>query len=378
MAEPEPSLHQSSSMQSSYMSPQEEALQSLCKKLLKSRFFRGDYEERRYVDAVSGYRDIIGLHRGEKDLERLLLDIKSKLQIFYHHSPHVWIGITHGEYMGNIPTKFTLDTHIWVQLQEVAFGQYWFNIKSLRFRKNEVILRINVVRSVEPESQIDRRQISTPTLVSDSANGARDAPTTTYSKEAFKNIQPTENMSKRPEMVQPDVLQIGYDDFVNVVRDWGTTIKHSVYDFVSNDINKDNIKDFLQFLGLVVISLLTGSVVAIKYLGNFALRFMFEFTRFTQVMTPIIIKLIEAINKIVGGFYILLAMIWKDAFMKRRLTPDNQLTDSNEQPLRNFKAIEYNRPIYQSNLEYIRQNSQQPSLMRSSRGPFTEFERKFQ
>lgn len=378
MAEQE-SLLQESSKTPTYMSPQEEALQSLCKKLLKSRFFRGYYEERRFVDAVGGYRDIIGLHRGERDLERLLLDIKCKLQIFYQHTQQVWIGVTHGAFMGITPKKNTLDTHIWIQLQEVAFGQYWFSIKSIRFRKNEVILKLNVVRNVETETRIERTQLSTPALmyVSDASKSALIA---NDSVKLLKNApQLGEDMVSNPIMIQPEVLQIGYEDFVNVVRDWGTTIKHAVYDFMSNDVNKDNIKDFLQFLGLVVISLLTGSVVAIKYLGTFALRFMFEFTRFTQVMTPIILKVIEAINKIVAGFYTLLAMIWKDAFMKRKMIPTQQLQDYNDRPARELKAIEYNRPHYNSNIEYnMRHNPLQTPMIRSGMGNFPEFERKFQ
>ncbi|XP_039971159.1 uncharacterized protein LOC120782763 [Bactrocera tryoni] len=375
MTEQEALLQQSSSMTSTYMTPQEEALQALCKKLLKSRFFRGYYEERRFVDSVAGYRDIVDLHRGERDLELLLLDIRSKLQIFYQHSPQVWIGITHGAFMGVTPKKNTLDTHIWVQLQEVAFGHYWFSIKSIRFRRNEVILKLNVVRNVEADSLIERTKISTSTLMY--AKDALKLPFTTDNSVNALNNAPklSEDMLSGPIVIQPEVLQIGYEDFVNIVRNWGTTIKHSVYDFMSNDINKDNIKDFLQFLGLVVISLLTGSVVAIKYLGTFALRFMFEFTRFTHVMTPIILKVIEAINKIIGGFYILLAMIWKDAFMKKRMTATQQLQDFNAQPPRELKAIEYNRQQYKSNFEY---NIRQPPVMRSSMGPFTEFERKFQ
>lgn len=379
MTEQEALLQQSSSMASTYITPQEEALQSLCKKLLKSRFFRGYYEERRFVDAVGGYRDIIGLHRGERDLERLLLDIRCKLLIFYQHSPQIWIGVTHGAFMEITSKKNTLNTHIWVQLKEVAFGQYWFSIKSMRFRKNEVILKINVVRNVEIESRIERTQILTSALMCVS-DAPKSALITKDSVNALKNSpQLSEDMVSGPIIIQPEVLQIGYDDFVNVVRDWGTTVKHSVYDFMSNDINKDNIKGFLQFLGLVVISLLTGSVVAIKYLGTFALRFMFEFTRFTQVMTPIILKVIEAINKIVGGFYILLAMIWKDAFMKRKMTTTQQLQQFNEQPRRELKAIEYNRAQYKSNIQYnIRHNPLQPPMTRSGIGSFTEFERNFQ
>ncbi|XP_053949448.1 uncharacterized protein LOC128857728 [Anastrepha ludens] len=374
-------LEQSSIATSVGLSPQEEALQSLCKQLLKSTFFRGYYEERRFVDAVSDYRDIVGLHCSERDVERLLLDIKCKLQLFYQNSPKVWIGITHGACMGIIPKKYTLNTNIWLQLQEVAFGQYWFSVKSVRFRKNEVLLKLKVVRAVEPETRFERISSShfhTPTLSHASNTSALAV------KDSAKTLQSTpqhEELASRSNVENPEVMQIDYEDFVNVLRGWGATIKHTVYDFISNDINKDNIKDFLQFLGLVVVSLLTGSVVAIKYLGNFALRFMFEFTRFTQVMTPIILKLIDVINKIVGGFYILVAMIWKDAFMKKKMPKEGVLHDYKEYPPSNLKAIEYNRPLYKSieyNIRHSPLHSPQPPFMGTSRGPFTEFERKFQ
>ncbi|XP_017466859.1 PREDICTED: uncharacterized protein LOC108359488 [Rhagoletis zephyria] len=359
------------------ISPQEEAMQSLCKQLLKSKIFRGYYEERRFVDAVSDYRDIIGLHRSEREFERLLLDIKCKLQLFYQHSPHVWIGITHGDCMGVMPKKYTLDTHIWLQLQEAAFAQYWFLVKSVRFRKNEVLLKLKIVRAVEAEpltEKVPSFQPSTPALKPDSGNSKPEVLIEDAEKKSNNPSQPDEGMPNTSDKGSKEGNQIGYEDFVEVVRDWGTSIKQSVYDFISNDINKDNIKGFLQFLGLVVVSLLTGSFEAIKYLGTFALHFMFEFTRFTHIMTPIILKLIEMATKIVGGFYVLLAMIWKDVFMKRNMAQQRPLLDYSE----HIRAIEYNRPLYKS-IEYnIRQSPPQPSMLRTDDGQFTEFERKLQ
>ncbi|XP_067620000.1 uncharacterized protein [Eurosta solidaginis] len=385
-SELETTILQNTSVSSNVMSPEEEALQSLCKQLLKSKVFRGFYEERRYVDVVSDYRDVIGLHRCEREFESFLIDIHRQINLFYKNNPFVWIGITHGPYLGAIQNKYTSGTHIWLQLEDVAFGQYWFNVKSVRFRKNEVILKVKVVRAVEDESPMIEK-LATPSRSKPPAwmhNSHEQKSSTLLANNATKPINfPSqlyrEQMNASADSTEPKTMQIGYEDFVNVMRDWGATMKHSMYNFMSNDINKDNIKNILKFLGLVVVTLLAGSVEAVKYLGAFTLRFMQEFTRFTHVMTPIILKVLEMINKIIGGFFLLLAIIWQDIFGRRKMPQQySRIPATNERTTTDLRAIEYNQPLYHSIQYSIRQDVKPAAYRPNSMGPFTEFERKLQ
>lgn len=318
--------------------PHEIALQSLCKQLLKSRLFRGFYVERRYVDEVKGYRDIISLQKSEKSLDKMLRDIRDKLQLFYsHQNPHMWIGISSGQLTGINNPPLAFNTYLWVEMNDLAFGQYWFSIKSIRFRDNEIILKLKEVQNVE-EDESSPKWSKVPTInekqeICDKTN---------------ESLETTSNSSTQTPASLKD-NQINFDDFVILLQQWWATIKQTIYDFMAQDISKANIKAFLRFMGLLIVSILSGALVGVKFLGIFTLRFMFELSRLTHVLTPIIFKIIELFNKMIGGFYILLAMIWKDAVVNRN------------QPKHN--ALEYNRPLYKS-IEYdVRQRKQASTSM---------------
>ncbi|XP_005186613.1 uncharacterized protein LOC101888022 [Musca domestica] len=308
--------------------PHELALQSLCKQILKSRLFRGFYEERRYVDNVQGYRDIVSLHKSEKELNKLLKDIRDKLQMFYaQQNPDMWVGVTCGPLVGSKPTPGAMDTFIWAEIEDLAFGQYWFSIKSLRFRANEVVVKLKVVRSVDSE-EMSEKYIKTSTVSTETAQADSTTTGTNTASAAVDGVAEKE---------------VNLQDFANLFQQWYASFKQTIYDFMANDISKENLKGVIRFLGLVIVSLCSGALMAVKFLGIFAIRFMFEFSRLTHVLTPIILKIIEVFNKIVGGFYLLLAMIWKDAVVNRN------------QPKSAMPALEYNRPMYKSIQYDVRQ-----------------------
>lgn len=311
--------------------PHEIALQSLCKQLLKSRLFRGFFVERRYVDNVKGYRDIVTLQKSERSLEKMLKDIRDKLQLFYsQQNPQMWIGITSGPLPGMTkPQPDALETHLWVEIKDLAFGQYWFSIKSIRFRDNEIILKLKDVQPVEEEE---------PSKWVPTINSKKEI----CDKPNNDSLETTEISSVSSPATES---QVQLEDFKLLLQQWWATIKQTVYDFMAQDISKENIKGFLRFLGLLIFSILSGAIVGIKFLGYFTIRFMNELSRFTHVSTPIILKIIELFNKVIGGFFILLAMIWKDLIGKR-----------NPQPAHN--ALEYNRPMYKSIQYDVRQRRQ--------------------
>uniref|UniRef100_A0A1A9VPE5 Uncharacterized protein n=1 Tax=Glossina austeni TaxID=7395 RepID=A0A1A9VPE5_GLOAU len=312
------------------ISPQEMALHSLCKHLLKSRLFRGFYEQRRYVEQVQTYRDIVSLQRTEKDLEKLLRDVSQKLQMFYlSQNQRMWIGVTNSAAIGasQYPGQ-TLDIYIWVELDELAFGQYWFIIKTVKFRENEVTLKLKTVRPVEFEVA------EKPTL--STRNLSQSLPLTDKSTVTAESQDPLQ-VSKPVE----------WKDFQLLFRQWGFAIRGSIYEFMVQDITKKNIKNLLRFLILLSVSLLSALLMTLKFIGIFIIRFMFELSRFTHVLTPTVLKIIDVFNKIIGGFFILLAMIWKDAVVNR----------GRPQPPNEFRYLQYNRPMYKS-VTYIRERQQ--------------------
>ncbi|KAH8383097.1 hypothetical protein KR009_006765 [Drosophila setifemur] len=303
------------------MPPEELAMQSLTKQLYKSRLFRGHYLERCFVEQVGDYRDVVVLQRSERELEKMLIASASQLQMFYQRFvPNMWVGITSGSFdsYNHTAQPGQLETCIWTELSDLAFGEYWFSIKTLRFRDQEVQLKIKMVRAVEPEAlPLPRRSVSLNRSSPQRAITAGESDATT--------VQPEEQ------------IQLGLADFLAVLQQWGDGVKQTVYDFMANDVNKRNIMGTIRFLGLLIFSAVGGAAVALRFLGVFAVRLLFELSRFTHTATPIVFKLIEFLNKIVGAFFILLTMIWKDLVNRGQPVHKQQQLDASSR----FKSIAY-------------------------------------
>ncbi|KAH8360032.1 hypothetical protein KR093_010224, partial [Drosophila rubida] len=316
-----------------FMPPEELAMQSLTKQLFKSRLFRGIYLERCFVEQVGGYRDVVALQYTERDLEKQLLGSAVKLQMFYQRFvPNMWIGITKGS-MGSYkhtPNAAQLDTCVWTELSDLAFGEYWFSIKTLRFRAHEIQLKLKMIRPVEPEAMpTPRRSLS----IRRSSTGSNRMAAIT----AGDNAQSAADPVTEKEQVPP----IGLADFVNVLQQWRQSVVTTIYEFMAHDVNKRNIMGTIRFLGLLIFSILSGAVVALRFMGVFAVRFLFEISRFTHTATPIVFKLIEFINKIIGAFFILLTMIWKDLVVNRGASAANTQQPMPLEANNRFKSLTY-------------------------------------
>ncbi|XP_023176093.2 uncharacterized protein LOC111602953 [Drosophila hydei] len=305
-----------------FMPPEELAMQSLIKQLYKSRLFRGIYLARCFVEQLGGYRDVIVLQRSERDLEKLLLSSTDKLQLFYQRFvPNMWVGITKGSVGSykHIPHPAQLDTCIWTELTDLAFAEYWFSIKTLRFRSQEVQIKLKMVRAVEADPMPTPR----PSLMKSSPSRALTSSDST-------------KLGVDDERQPPP---IGLADFLDVLQQWRQSVVTTTYEFMANDVNKRNIMGAIRFLGLLIFSIISGAAVALRFMGIFAVRFLFELSRFTHTATPIVFKLIEFVNKIVGATFVLIAMIWKDLFVNRGGSAPRQPLEANNQ----FKSITYEK-----------------------------------
>ncbi|KAH8243445.1 hypothetical protein KR032_007496 [Drosophila birchii] len=305
------------------MPPEELAMQSLTKQLYKSRLFRGHYLERCLVEQVGGYRDVVVLQRSERELEKLLNNSAGQLRMFYQRFvPNMWVGITSGSYGTYKHTSHPaqLETCIWTELNDLAFGEYWFSIKTIRFRDQEVQLKLKMVRAVEPEPLVTpRRSLS----LNRSGNSNSKAIT------AGDGLSPADDVAGQ--------VQLTLNDFLAVLQQWGDGVKQTVYDFMANDVNKRNIMGTIRFLGLLIFSAISGAAMALRFLGVFAVRFLFELSRFTHTATPIVFKVLEFLNKIVGAFFILLTMIWKDLINRGQPVTKRQQLEASTR----FKSIAY-------------------------------------
>merc|ERR1719251_421644 len=67
---------------------------------------------------------------------------------------------------------------------------------------------------------------------------------------------------------------------------------------------------------VLILALFTGMVAGAKQLAQFSLRLLHELANLVDRSTPLALAALNMVGKIVGGAYLLIAMIWRDAVKK--------------------------------------------------------------
>ncbi|XP_059057569.1 uncharacterized protein LOC131851138 [Achroia grisella] len=285
-----------SSVASSQLSTYEDTdivkIKNYIKDLFKSRIFLGRYIERRLVDQRIGYRDVVLISAAETELKRDLLEGLHKLRLVC--GSH-WIGITDTEGLGSS------GIHLWTEIENQPFGPFWFQIKTIKFREHEVIVLLKCIRHIS---------------------------------DAFLELEPilAGGIKKQKEGTDNTSDNIPLSD----------TYKEIVHNLKSA-LSITNVKEFFTFLFAFLIAIFTGSTAFVNFLGNFVLALIREMSILVKNSTPMFLGLLDFFSKIVGGFYILLAMFFK---------PNNPIPT-------NKRYIAYNRqqrPNYYGNQQYDDRN----------------------
>lgn len=121
---------------------------------------------------------------------------------------------------------------------------------------------------------------------------------------------------------------------------WKREVSAAAAWFLSISVNRQSITETLRFISLLIVSLFAGSTQIVKYLGIFAIKLIERTTWLAHVLTPFALALVDLCTKIVGGLYLLIAMIWKDSIGARRQPPPNNAIEAG--PRRRPQAISYN------------------------------------
>lgn len=237
------------------------------KELLKSRIFLGRYLERRLVNTNVGYRDVVLISAAETDLKRDLLDAQIKLHSI---SSNQWIGITDTDSLGYNPPGICL----WTEIDNQPFGPFWFQIKTIRFRDQEVIVCLKCLRHIS-EAFLELEPLLT-------GGGEVKRSDTSVDKHPNNTVSLTDT----------------YNDILGNLKD---------------ALSITNVKEFFTFIFAFIIALFTGSTAFVNFLGNFVLALIREMSIFVKNSTPVLLGVLDFFSKIVGGFYILLAMIFKQS-----------------------------------------------------------------
>lgn len=120
---------------------------------------------------------------------------------------------------------------------------------------------------------------------------------------------------------------------------WKREFSEAMVWFLGASLNRQNIKEGFRLLFLLLVSLLVGVVHSIKFIGIFTIKFMHQLGWLIHVSTPILMGILDLVSKVIGGIYILIAMIWKDSIGAPQRQLNNALNNGNKKP----KAIQYNR-----------------------------------
>lgn len=95
--------------------------------MLKTRVFLGQYQEKRFVDAVKNYRDLIVINHTEREVIRDFEAVRDRVLREYGGTQQVvWFGYTSASMIG-APSG----SCIWTELNEsIPFGEYWFQVRT--------------------------------------------------------------------------------------------------------------------------------------------------------------------------------------------------------------------------------------------------------
>lgn len=222
------------------------------------------------------------MNKNEKILCDDIAKVQSRIINFYsdqmNERDDVWLGFTHPNTIG-APAAYC----IWTTLDEdtdttVAFGEYWFQIRTIKFNNLQIEIQLKVLRPVN--------NLTTATF-------------------AIPNSFDCDSATDLINYVHDSITTV---DWPQLFASWRAAINENAYRFVSEQVTLENMKNAVRIVGIVLLLAVTASIQLVQYMGEFTLKFIHEFSRFLHVATPIILALIDTMGKIVGGLYILIAM----------------------------------------------------------------------
>jgi hypothetical protein len=181
-------------------------------------------------------------------------------------------------------------------------------VKTIKFRFNEIQLKLKKLRPIQ------------------------DSDTRTFAEKLRATTQ-----NNLPKDVNDDDAM---EQWKTLYHFWKREISAAAANLLSISVNRQTITETLRFVSLVIVSLFAGSTKIVKYIGIFAIKLVERTTWLAHVMTPFALGLLELISKVIGGLYLLIAMIWKDSIGARRPVPGNAIEAGPHR--RHPEAIRYN------------------------------------
>jgi hypothetical protein len=110
-----------------------------------------------------------------------------------------------------------------------------------------------------------------------------------------------------PEPTPPNNDTVNNDE----VKQRGKKFVEEIKTNLASVFTVHNVKEFIIFTSVFIVTCVTGMFHLVRYVGDLSIKFMREFSVFIEASTPIFLAIIDFCTKSVGGFYLLIAMIWR-------------------------------------------------------------------
>lgn len=236
----------------------------LCKKLLKLKTFSGSFKEKRLCKDILEYRDVINVIDSNFSIDlQLALELLDEQEKF--------VGIVFSQ---SSSEKISL----WTILDnEEPFGDYYFQVRSIKVTDKEVYLKLKVVDEYNNHSSKNKSSLEDFDIT----------------KIDWQNIS---------------VTKISQDT-ANVIIAWILSLR----------LDWPSVKSAIQFVGFLVVFVFTELPNIVRFIGDFTIRVFREFNNFIHVCTPIFLSIINLIGKMYGGLLILISSFRKQPQQQRRV-----------------------------------------------------------
>jgi len=290
------SLCSNVSAATSGLPPLDRLLKHLRERLTGS-LFAGWYTERRYVDAIDRYRDVILVDSIEaliiKQVKYALRKCRKIL------SENAFIGLTDE----NDESRLYINLGAGGLEASHPFGHYWFQIRAINFIPNiGFAFEIVVIRQF---------------VTSDSETCWK-----CQSRAKEKDSAPPVKIDSIGAALF-DMKSRFYEVSSEIVRElWQP---QSYWSRIKPLLTVSNVINLAKLSMVVVLAMLTGIIAGVKQLANFSLRLLHELANLVDRSTPLALGALNIMSKVVGGAYLLVAMIWKDSVKKPPSSAQHQM-----------------------------------------------------
>jgi hypothetical protein len=116
-----------------------------------------------------------------------------------------------------------------------------------------------------------------------------------------------ETSDNSPESAPENNYTFNYDR----VKQRGKEVIEEMTTNLASLFTVHNVRELICFMFVFIVTCITGIFHCVRYVGDYSIQFMREFSVFIEASTPIFLAIIDFFAKCVGGFYLLIAMLWR-------------------------------------------------------------------